>query len=50
MFRDAIQFVTNVMAEDRGKTVWLFPGLKELRYLIPFRPPSEIAEYVRTLK
>jgi alpha-amylase len=25
------------IAEDCGKSVWIFPGLKELRYFIPFR-------------
>jgi len=29
------------IAEDCGKSVWLFPGLKELRYLIPFRQVEE---------
>jgi hypothetical protein len=35
------------IAEDRGKTVWLFPGLKELRYLIPFRKVQECVEFFR---
>ncbi|HXJ11057.1 MAG TPA: alpha-amylase/4-alpha-glucanotransferase domain-containing protein [Candidatus Limnocylindrales bacterium] len=34
------------VAEDRGKSVWLFPGLKELRYLIPFRKPAETIAYL----
>jgi 4-alpha-glucanotransferase len=34
-------------AEDSGKTVWLFPGLKELRYLIPFRTVAETITYFR---
>jgi alpha-amylase len=33
------------IAEDRGKCVWLFPGLKELRYLIPFRKVEESLAY-----
>lgn len=33
------------IVEDRGKTVWLFPGLKELRYLIPFRKVEESVEF-----
>jgi len=33
------------IAEDRGKTVWLFPGLKDLRYYIPFRAVKETIEY-----
>jgi 4-alpha-glucanotransferase len=35
------------IAEDRGKSVWLFPGLKELRYLIPFRKVEESVEFFR---
>ncbi len=34
------------IAEDRGKSVWVFPGLKDLRYLIPFRKPSETIAYL----
>ena len=34
------------IAEDRGKTVWVFPGLKDLRYLIPFRKPGETIAYL----
>ena len=34
------------IAEDRGKSVWLFPGLKDLRYLIPFRKPPETIAYL----
>jgi hypothetical protein len=34
------------IAEDRGKSVWLFPGLKDLRYLIPFRKPAETIAYL----
>jgi 4-alpha-glucanotransferase len=35
------------IAEDCGKSVWLFPGLKELRYLIPFRRVDECIAYFR---
>lgn len=35
------------IAEDCGKTVWVFPGLKELRYLIPFRGVEECIAYFR---
>jgi 4-alpha-glucanotransferase len=35
------------IAEDCGKSVWLFPGLKELRYLIPFRKVEESIVYFR---
>ena len=36
------------IAEDRGKSVWVFPGLKELRYLIPFRKVSETISFLQT--
>jgi 4-alpha-glucanotransferase len=35
------------IAEDCGKSIWLFPGLKELRYLIPFRSVEESIVYFR---
>jgi hypothetical protein len=35
------------IAEDLGKSVWVFPGLKDLRYLIPFRKASETIEYLK---
>jgi 4-alpha-glucanotransferase len=35
------------IAEDCGKSVWLFPGLKELRYLIPFRNVKESLAYFK---
>lgn len=35
------------IAEDCGKSVWLFPGLKELRYLIPFRRVEESIAYFK---
>ena len=35
------------IAEDCGKSVWLFPGLKELRYLIPFRKVEESIAYFK---
>jgi alpha-amylase len=35
------------IAEDRGKTVWVFPGLRDLRYLIPFRRVEESIAYFR---
>ncbi len=35
------------LAEDCGKSVWLFPGLKELRYLIPFRKVEESIAYLK---
>jgi len=35
------------VAEDCGKSVWLFPGIKELRYLIPFRKVEESIDYFK---
>jgi alpha-amylase len=35
------------VAEDCGKSVWVFPGIKELRYLIPFRKVEESIEYFK---
>jgi len=35
------------LAEDCGKSVWVFPGLKELRYLIPFRKVEESIAYFK---
>ena len=38
------------LTESSGKRVGLFPIDERLRYLIPFRPPSEIATYLRELR
>jgi len=35
------------LAEDCGKSVWLFPGLRDLRYLIPFRKVEECIDYLK---
>ena len=35
------------LAEDQGATVRVIPGLKALRYLIPYRPPEETIEFLR---
>jgi len=35
------------IAEDRGKTVWLYPGQKALRYLIPFGKVEDVIAYLR---
>jgi alpha-amylase len=35
------------LAEDLGATVKVLPGLKSLRYLIPYRPPAEITQFLR---
>nr|MBA3556696.1 DUF1926 domain-containing protein [Gemmatimonadales bacterium] len=36
--------------ESDGRRVALFPIDERLRYLIPFRPPEETAEYLRSLR
>src|SRR5882724_11289301 len=38
------------LTESGGKRVGLFPIDERLRYLIPFRPPAEIAAYLRELR
>jgi len=35
------------IAEDRGRTVWLYPGQKALRYLIPFGKVGDVIAYLR---
>src|SRR5438552_192421 len=35
------------IAEDKGKTVWLYPGQKALRYLIPFGKVEDVIAYLR---
>lgn len=35
------------VAEDRGKSVRLFPGLKALRYLLPFGRVEEVIQFLR---
>jgi hypothetical protein len=35
------------IAEDRGKTVWLYPGQKALRYLVPFGKVEDVISYLR---
>ena len=37
------------ITESDGKRVALFPIDERLRYLVPFRPPSETADYLREL-
>lgn len=36
--------------ESGGHSVTCFPIDERLRYLVPFRPPAELAEYFRTLR
>ena len=35
------------IAEDRGQSVWLFPGQKALRYYIPFGKVTDVIKYLR---
>jgi hypothetical protein len=35
------------IAEDRCKTVWLYPGQKALRYLVPFGKVEDVIVYLR---
>jgi 4-alpha-glucanotransferase len=35
------------VAEDRGQTVWLYPGQKALRYLVPFGKVEDVIAYLR---
>jgi len=35
------------IAEDRGHSVWLYPGQKALRYLIPFGKVEDVVTYLR---
>ena len=37
------------LTEADGQTVAVFPIDKALRYLIPFRPPAEIEDYLRRI-
>jgi alpha-amylase len=38
------------MSESGGKVIRIFPIDEKLRYLVPFRPPVELAEYFRALR
>ena len=44
---DLEQLYGYALAEDLGHTVKVLPGLKILRYLIPFRDVSETADFLR---
>ena len=35
------------IAEDRGQSVWLYPGQKKLRYIVPFGKVEEVITYLR---
>lgn len=38
------------LTESGGRTVTVFPIDEKLRYLVPFRPPAELADYFRQLR
>jgi 4-alpha-glucanotransferase len=44
------QLHTPYWTESDGKRIALFPIDERLRYLIPFRPPEETADYLRELR
>lgn len=44
------QLHAHFLTEAGGHRVALFPIDERLRYLVPFRPPSELAEYFRVLR
>lgn len=44
---DPGQLFGTFVVEDQGSTVRLIPGLKALRYLIPYRSPEEIIAFCR---
>jgi hypothetical protein len=46
----AVQLHAPFWTESDGKRVALFPIDERLRYLIPFRPPEETADYLRELR
>ncbi|HEX3927468.1 MAG TPA: alpha-amylase/4-alpha-glucanotransferase domain-containing protein [Gemmatimonadales bacterium] len=46
----ANQLHRHFTTETGGKRVGVFPIDEKLRYLVPFRPPAELAEYFRTLR
>jgi alpha-amylase len=41
------QMYGTFVAEDAGHPVQVFPSLKSLRYLLPFRPPEEAIDFLR---
>jgi 4-alpha-glucanotransferase len=47
---DAEQLHAPFWTESDGKRVALFPIDERLRYLVPFRPPEETADYLRQLR
>ncbi len=37
------------LSENEGRTLKIFPGSMKLRYLVPFRPVSEIEDYLKSI-
>ncbi|MBL9095184.1 MAG: DUF1926 domain-containing protein [Planctomycetaceae bacterium] len=37
------------VTEDDGRVLAVYPGSERLRYLLPFQPPHEAVEYLRTI-
>ncbi len=37
------------LSEEDGRSIKIFPGSKHLRYLIPFHPPQETIDYLRSI-
>jgi 4-alpha-glucanotransferase len=44
---DPCRLYGTFVAEDQGSSVVLFPGLKALRYLIPYKSPQEVVSFLR---
>ncbi|MEO5798525.1 MAG: alpha-amylase/4-alpha-glucanotransferase domain-containing protein [Gemmatimonadales bacterium] len=44
------QLHQHFLTESGGHRLALFPIDEKLRYLVPFRPPEELAEYLRSLR
>lgn len=38
------------ISEEEGSSIKIFPGSKQLRYLIPFHPPEETIEYIQKVQ
>jgi len=38
------------LTDDQGRVVKVFPGSKELRYLIPFQSPERVIEYLGSIR
>ena len=38
------------LTDDQGRVIKVFPGSKELRYLIPFQPPEKTIQYLARIR